>query len=383
MKVLFITSYLPYADVAHAGGKVTYNNIKNLMSKGHEVSVISFVSNELEKMSLKKLSQEKFQLDYVCISKKEKVFNALKNFYIPNLVAVKYTVKMKNLIRDKMSKTKYDVVYCDFTALGIYSTFIKKIDNNCRVIWIEHDVSFLAYKRKYKEATNIIKRCYFYGEYKRMKRFELKFCNHFEEIVVLNQKDKKLLEKHDIKNIKVILPYFEKYEILKNNEKKEINLFFWGAMHRVENQDAVEVFCEKIWKDIKNKYDNLYFYVIGANPNKQFMNKVKDDKIIFTGFVENPASIFSNMDIAIFPLRLGAGIKIKVLECMYAGIPVATTEVGIEGINATSGKDYILVNEENMVEQIINLINDKKLRRQIGDNSKLLMQQLLSEGEEL
>ncbi len=41
------------------------------------------------------------------------------------------------------------------------------------------------------------------------------------------------------------------------------------------------------------------------------------------------------------PLLRGAGIKIKVLEGLSAGIPVLTNEVGIEGIGAAPGTEYL------------------------------------------
>ena len=41
------------------------------------------------------------------------------------------------------------------------------------------------------------------------------------------------------------------------------------------------------------------------------------------------------------PLVLGAGIKVKILEALSSGIPVITNDIGIEGIPAQSGCEYI------------------------------------------
>ena len=39
-------------------------------------------------------------------------------------------------------------------------------------------------------------------------------------------------------------------------------------------------------------------------------------------------------------MRLGAGIKVKVLEAMSAGVPVLTNDIGIEGIGCRNGREY-------------------------------------------
>ena len=51
-----------------------------------------------------------------------------------------------------------------------------------------------------------------------------------------------------------------------------------------------------------------------------------------TGFVDDPSDLFATLDIAVAPLRLGSGVKIKVFETIDAGIPTVVTQVGGEGI---------------------------------------------------
>ena len=41
------------------------------------------------------------------------------------------------------------------------------------------------------------------------------------------------------------------------------------------------------------------------------------------------------------PLVLGAGIKVKIIEALSSGVPVLTNDIGIEGISAKDGREYI------------------------------------------
>jgi glycosyltransferase involved in cell wall biosynthesis len=70
-------------------------------------------------------------------------------------------------------------------------------------------------------------------------------------------------------------------------------------------------------------------------------------------------------------LVLGAGIKVKVLEGMSAGLPVITNEIGIEGIDAVDGKDYIYAEKpEEYAAAIEKLLNDKVYRMSMSVSAK-------------
>ena len=94
---------------------------------------------------------------------------------------------------------------------------------------------------------------------------------------------------------------------------------------------------------ILNKYYyffyNLHFYIIGGNPH-QSLFKYESERIHITGFVDSIDFYFSNCIALVVPLLLGAGIKVKVLEAMSAGVLVLTNDIGIEGIPAKDGEHY-------------------------------------------
>ena len=109
-------------------------------------------------------------------------------------------------------------------------------------------------------------------------------------------------------------------------------------MYRQENYRSVIWFIEKVCPLIDDiDYD---FFVIGSNPPKDFF-KFESSRIHIKGFVEDLTDFFSKVSFMVAPLILGAGIKIKVLEAFASGIPVITNTIGIEGIPATSGIDYM------------------------------------------
>lgn len=69
------------------------------------------------------------------------------------------------------------------------------------------------------------------------------------------------------------------------------------------------------------------------------------------------------------PLVLGAGIKVKIIEALSSGIPVLTNEIGIEGIHAETGRDYLLCRTPEEYAEAIQKAANGKLDS-IGENGR-------------
>ena len=82
------------------------------------------------------------------------------------------------------------------------------------------------------------------------------------------------------------------------------------------------------------------FCVLGANP-PEGLKKYASKKVLVTGFVENITEYLNKTKVAVLPLVLGAGIKVKVLEFAAAGIPIVTNKIGIEGIPLERNSEYL------------------------------------------
>ena len=96
--------------------------------------------------------------------------------------------------------------------------------------------------------------------------------------------------------------------------------------------------------------------------------------MIVTGFVDSPNQFFEDSMCMVVPLVIGAGIKIKVLEGLSSGIPVISNEIGIEGIAAQNGNQYLHAETAVEFAEAIKKINlDKGLSEQLSENAKKMI----------
>jgi glycosyltransferase involved in cell wall biosynthesis len=66
--------------------------------------------------------------------------------------------------------------------------------------------------------------------------------------------------------------------------------------------------------------------------------------------------------ITVAPLRLGSGTRVKILDSMAWGLPVVSTTMGVEGIDAADGQ-HLLVRDgaEEFAEAVVQLLTDAAL----------------------
>ncbi len=138
-------------------------------------------------------------------------------------------------------------------------------------------------------------------------------------------------------------------------------------MSRPENYKSALWFIEKVLPMLPATFN---FIIIGNSPAKELTN-LNNPRVKITGFVHDIRPYFETALCFAAPIVMGAGIKIKILEAMSAGLSVLTNEIGIEGISAEKDKDFIYcTTPKDYAEQIEKLYADVQNNLDIGENAR-------------
>jgi glycosyltransferase involved in cell wall biosynthesis len=89
------------------------------------------------------------------------------------------------------------------------------------------------------------------------------------------------------------------------------------------------------------------------------------NRIELLGEVPSAASFYRDLSVLVYPLERGSGMKVKVLESMSAGVGVATTERGAEGVAPTPG---VIVGRsmDEIALAVIRCLTDPEERKRRG-----------------
>jgi hypothetical protein len=124
-------------------------------------------------------------------------------------------------------------------------------------------------------------------------------------------------------------------------------LFFGGflAGPASPNEDAVLHVTSAILPRLRVLDPSLRLTVVGSDPTVAIMDLSGPD-VDVVGYVRDPRPWLASAAVMLAPMRFGAGIKLKMLDAMAAGLPFVTTPVGAEGLQLSDELRNILVAEE-------------------------------------
>ena len=77
-------------------------------------------------------------------------------------------------------------------------------------------------------------------------------------------------------------------------------------------------------------------------------------------------------DVAIAPIEHGAGVKLKVIDYMAAGLAILSTRKGIEGIDAIEGEHVVVVDhvDHKFLEALVELVGSPERRARLGRGAR-------------
>ena len=375
-KILFLTPTLPYPPVS--GGVIKSNKVAHFLSERYDLSIACLLKNEDSSFTNDFLSSIKLSK---FISEEFNVPRTAKNFFLSNLQGIPLnlyrnkSVQFKNKIDQIIHE--YDIIFCDHYVMFQYIPD----DFKGRIILHEHNCEYLLWKRFAHIEKNYLKKPALLNQAYRIKKYEEKICkkssvilaapNDIDELVKIGTDRTKFLETYHLGDDEILKEPDLKFE------ETEKTLLYIGTLSWEANINGLIWFIKDIWKLITAKHPDVKLYIIGKHADVRLKEIVsKDPRIILKGFVEDVEPFFKMSRAFITPLRFGSGIKVKVVNALYRGIPCVTTSIGTEGLKVKDGEQIFIRNTPAEFANAIDiLLTDKEVWEKISMNARKVAQQ--------
>ena len=131
------------------------------------------------------------------------------------------------------------------------------------------------------------------------------------------------------------------------------------------NEDAVVRLVEDVMPLLWEDMPELKLDVIGANPTLR-VRDLQQTCVEVVGFVPDPAERLSAARVHVHPLRYGAGIKLKLIDTMAAGLPFVTTPTGAEGLGLGELEGVLVADDARELARLaLELYGDGDLWRHV------------------
>jgi hypothetical protein len=371
-RIVVVSAHLPSPDANQAGDKTSFRVLEWLAGRW----ALHFVgmSAQDEGTTLRyteRLTALCQTVDVVRVTARTRVAGLLRHPRLPVRVAVRSMPSLRRRLVELSDGAA--VILFDHTQMLQYLA-----PDGCaapRRLALAHDVLFQGAQREAQREKRRLLRRWRARESERLKRWELAALRRCDTVVVQAEKDRDLLLREAPLTVRVMPPYVDATwasECQRYPDEAAPACLFWGAMNRTENVDAVRGFVRSILPLVRRSVPEVRLWVVGGRPHADIQRLGREDAAVrVTGFVADPRPYFERSSVSVAPLRLGAGIKVKVLESMLAGLPVVGTDVAAEGIDA-SASDGLFVERTAaaFADRVVELLLDPRRAAALGRRAR-------------
>ena len=372
LEILLISFFNPLEPNSGSGLR-SHCLLKNLIELGYKVHLFAFSRSE-NPGQLK---------DYPGIKKSYFVTRTPKTglqalfrsilFLKPLAVSNYFTKDVINAFVQFISGETYDVIIFDY----IYTVALKKHLHTprCKTIIYEHNAEYIMARDSYKKKKKLHLVFIWLMDYLLLRRYEFNALRSADCVVHVSEYDLQNFSA-DIKDKSVVipntLPYKKEYGIKTHQEN---NIVFVGSMFHYANVEGILRFIQEAWIDIYKHRRDINLLIVGGSPPSEIQKYNGKYNIQVLGYVDNLSEIYAKASMAIAPIYIGSGSRLKIVEAMMHNTLTIASPKGAEGLLVEDGKHIVIaVDRQAWINHILYYLDNKGERAVIEKNAHDLVE---------
>lgn len=389
MQILFLTQIVPYPP--DSGPKVkTWNVLRFLCQQGYRITLVSFVRQEEEQHipELEKICDVVYAIP-IRRSRLADVGYMARSFLTnrPFLIERDDLQPMQDMVNKLVNENDFDFIHADQLTMVQFALRGASVSTNKKpkVIFDAHNAVWSIVERM-QENTPWFLKPVLGMEARRVKRYEGELLRTVDHVLAVTDVDRiglqealkfsKNKEDDHIAPISVVPIAVDTQQLQPIKRKPDSrNIVTLGTLHYPPNADGIRWFFNEVFPLIRQHVPDVTLTIIGKNPPQDFLDLAEQNPNVIkvTGYVPELVSYLEQSALMVVPVRAGGGMRVRILEAFAYGMPVVTTTIGLEGINAVLEKE-VLVSDTvtDFSDRVVELLENVDLQERLSVNGRHL-----------
>jgi len=381
VSVLFLSQVLPFP--LDSGARIRAYYVLRQLASQHQVTLVSFVRSDDRVSSMKHLRSICFEVHTV-LMRRTRMRDGLAFFRSllttqPMVIVRDEIREMQNLVSGLMREHTFDVVHADQTAMAQYGLLARAASSSTpRTILDVHNALHRVPERLAERESLPWTRWLLQREATLLQRYEIDIYNGFDQLVFVADEDRQALAlgmrswsdapDSDRRYTTIPICVDTSEPVLATTSNCQRNVVHIGTMFWPPNIEGVLWFGREVWPRVTQRVPDAQFTIIGKNPPREVFRLAEErPNIHVTGYVPDPLPLLRGAAAFVVPLHSAGGMRVKILEAWRLGLPVITTSVGVEGIEARDGEHLLTADSaDGFAEAVANTILDRTSATQLG-----------------
>jgi glycosyltransferase involved in cell wall biosynthesis len=372
-RVLLVTPTPPYPP--DNGGLLRIHSLAAGLADRYDLSLLTFVRRTGEQrfqQNAAVLALGRLFSEVHAIPKETTELPRRAAPSMPQTAREWFSPEMASTLSRLTAQGRVDVVHIEFLQMAFYSWYA----NGVPTVLTEHDLSHLSLFNSYFREWTGLRRWTRVGDWLQTRRYHGEVCRGFDRLVALTPGDQDMLSRAAPGKVALIPTCVDLERFSFRPEPEDgapVDLAYVGHYPHFPNEDAALWFCRRALPLIRRRRPQASLCLIGSSPTEA-VRDLAGPGVEVTGTVPDVRPHLDKAKVFIAPVRLGFGIKGKVLEAFARGLPVVATSIVQKGIPESRPEEHLLVADSPaaFARQSLRLLEDPVLRRRLALKARQL-----------
>lgn len=384
MKILVLAPQWP--DPPRQGAAIRNLPILLYLARRHDVYLLTFATGgDMQRQRLEQAGKRAEALPPPERSAAERL-SQLATSTLPDIAWRLHSDAMQRRVERLSGEVPFDAIHVEGLEMAPYALHVLRMqrlhpEGRMRLIYDAHNAEYMLQRRAFKtdsgHPNRLPKAFYSLVQWRRLRAFEQQVCRVSNVVLAVSERDKAALSRLVPEKPGAVrrLPNgVDPVYWARDADYPTVSLpagvdtlVFDGTMDFRPNVDAVLWFVNRVWPLIRAARPNVHFYIVGRNPTPLVLALSTRPGVTVTGAVEDTRGWVAGATVYVVPMRMGGGVRLKVLQAMAMGCAIVSTPMGADGISVRPGADMLLARSpQDFAASTVSLLSDARLRARLG-----------------
>ncbi|NOK59201.1 MAG: glycosyltransferase [Chloroflexi bacterium AL-W] len=317
----------------------------------------------------------------------------------PDMALRNASTAYAHTLRNLLTTRHFDIVQAESIEMADY-LFVanqtsqkhhagSKKTERSRLILDQFNAEFMLQQRAFltdiKQAHRWHAAGYSFVQWHKLWQYERQLLQQCDAVMAVSDEDRHTLQKLWPQATIQVVPngvdtsHFHRQALLQEHagwfSLGPPTLVFSGTLDFRPNIDALVWFTREVLPHIRKTIPHIQLLIVGKRPAPVVQQLATDSAIHLVGSVSDTRPYIAGAAIYIVPMRIGGGVRLKLLEALSLETPVVSTHMGAEGVTGLHHGEHCWLADEppQFAQTVLHVLEDSTLGQQVGAAGRTLV----------
>jgi glycosyltransferase involved in cell wall biosynthesis len=370
LRLLFALPFSPRLDAMH-GGRVVAQLLLRLAER-HDIAVLYLTRPDSERIQPELAERcrfvEEVELPHPSWSghKWRSRLRVLQGLLtgMPNQASAVRTRRFGRALRSAVRRWEPQLIQLDHDELAQYARWLRSVATPAVLVSHDPDPARSDFGRTTRVREGRARKLDAHS----WRRYRRRFLRRFDAVVAFTEQDRRVLLADAPRLHVACIPMGIDFpaEPLDPLGAAEPSIVFVGGYRHPPNADAALLLLRSIAPLARRAVPELRLLLVGDSPTAEMRAEARSLDTV-TGTVSSVTPWLNQASLVVLPLRLGGGMRVKLLEALASGKAVIASQTAAAGLDVADGRQLVLADtDQEFADAIVALLGDDERRGSLG-----------------